>query len=75
MRSRNSRVIDFQLKNFATKLPPAKYSIVIPYLSSSFTCEKVHEFFFLSAHLFNHLYVNPPIHCFIPQSIRPFCRP
>ena len=74
MRSRNSRVIDFQLKNFATKLPPAKYSIVIPYLSSSFTCEKVHVSF-LSAHLFNHLYVNPPIHGFIPQSIRPFCRP
>ena len=74
MRSRNSTVIDFQLKNFATKLPPARNSIVIPYLSSSFTCEKVHVSF-LSAHLFNHLYVNPPIHGFIPQSIRPFCRP
>ena len=74
MRSWSSRVLDFQLKNFATKLQPAKYSIVILYLSGSFTCAKVH-LSFLSAHLFNRLYVNPPIHGFIPQSIRPFCRP
>ena len=63
MRSWSSRILDFQLKNFATKLQPAKYG--------TFTCTKVHVSF-LSTHLFNHLYVN---HGFIPQSIRPFCRP
>ena len=71
MRSWSSRVLDFQLKNFATKLQPAKYSIVILYRNGTFTCTKVHVSF-LSTHLFNHLYVN---HGFIPQSIRPFCRP
>ena len=35
MRSWSSRVLDFQLKNFATKLQPAKYSIVILYLFKS----------------------------------------
>ena len=35
MRSWSSRVLDFQLKNFVTKLQPAKYSIVILYLFKS----------------------------------------
>ena len=35
MRSWSSRVLDFQLKNFATKLQPDKYSIVILYLFKS----------------------------------------